>query len=169
MRESERRYRDTQTQLAHANRVATMGQLTASIAHEVNQPIAATIANAQAGLRWLGAKPPNLDEAQQAFGRIVRDGDRAGAVVGRIRDLIRGAPSRDERVEINAAIRDVIKITHSEAMKKGVSVRTELVEGLSLVPGDRVELQQVILNLIINAIEAMSEMSEGSRIAGHDR
>ena len=155
--------REMQMQLAHANRVATMGQLTASIAHEVNQPIAATVANARAGLRWLGAKPPNLDEAQQAFGRIVRDGDRAGAVVGRIRALIKGAPPRDEHVEINAAIRDVIEITHSEAMKNGVSVRTELVEGLPLVPGDRVELQQVILNLVLNAFEAMSEMGEGPR------
>ena len=89
-RDTERRYRETQTQLAHANRVATMGQLTASIAHEVNQPIAATVANAQAGLRWLGAEPPNLDEVRQAFGRIVRDGNRAGAVVGRIRNLIKG-------------------------------------------------------------------------------
>ena len=93
-RESERRYRETQMQLAHANRVATMGQLTASIAHEVNQPIAATVANAQAGLRWLSAEPPNLDEIRQAFDRIVRDGGRAGAVVGRIRNLIKGAAAR---------------------------------------------------------------------------
>ena len=100
-RESERRYRETQMQLAHANRVATMGQLTASIAHEVNQPIAATVTNAQAALRWLGAEPPNLDEVRQALGRIVRDGNRAGAVVGRIRALIKKAPPRDERVDIN--------------------------------------------------------------------
>ena len=120
-RESERRYRETQTQLAHANRVATMGQLTASIAHEVNQPIAATVTNAQAALRWLGAEPPNLDEVRQALGRIVRDGSRAGAVVGRIRNLIKKAPQSDERVDINAAIREVIELTRSEAMKNGVS------------------------------------------------
>ena len=155
--------RETQLQLAHANRVAVMGQLTASIAHEVNQPIAATVTNAQAGLRWLGAEPPNLDEVRQAFGRIVRDGARAGAVVGRIRALIKGGPKRDERVEINAAIHEVIDLTHSETVKNGVSVQTELAEGLPLVRGDRVELQQVILNLILNAIEAMSETSEGSR------
>ena len=83
-------------QLAHANRVATMGQLTASIAHEVNQPIAATVANAQAALRWLGAQPPDLDEVRQALGRIVRDGNRAGDVIGRIRGLIKKAPPRDE-------------------------------------------------------------------------
>ena len=168
-RESERRYREVQMQLAHANRVATMGQLTASIAHEVNQPIAATVTNAQAALRWLGAEPPNLDEVRQALGRIVRDGNRAGAVVGRIRNLIKKAPPRDERVDINAAIREVIELTRSEAMKNGVSVQTELVEGLPPVQGDRVELQQVILNLILNAIEAMSEMSEGlAGIADHD-
>ena len=162
-RESERRHRETQMQLAHANRVATMGQLTASIAHEVNQPIAATVANAQAALRWLGAEPPNTDEARQALGRIARDGDRAGAVIGRIRSLIKGAPPRNERVEINAAIREVIELTRSEATKTGVSVQTDVAEGLPLVQGDRVELQQVILNLILNAFEAMSEMSEGSR------
>ena len=162
-RESERRYRETQMQLAHANRIATMGQLTASIAHEVNQPIAATVTNAQAALRWLGADPPNLDEVRQALDRIVRDGDRAGAVVGRIRNLSKKATPRDERVEINAAIREVIELTRSEAMKNGVLVQTELAEGLPLVQGDRVELQQVILNLILNALEAMSGMSEGSR------
>ena len=155
--------RETQMQLAHANRVATMGQLTASIAHEVNQPIAATVGNARAALRWLGAEPPNLDEVRQALGRIVRDGDRAGAVVGRIRALIKKAPPRDERVDINAAIREVIELTRDEAMKNGVVVQTELAEGLPLIRGDRVELQQVILNLIVNAIEAMSELSEGPR------
>ena len=162
-RESERRYRETQAQLAHANRVETMGQLTASIAHEVNQPIAATVTNAQAALRWLGAEPPDLDEVRQALGRIVRDGSRAGAVVGRIRNIIKKAPRGDEPVDINAAIREVIELTRSEAVKNGVSVRMELAEGLPLVRGDRVELQQVILNLILNALEAMSVMSEGSR------
>ena len=162
-RENERRYREVQMQLAHANRVATMGQLTASIAHEVNQPIAATVANAQAALRWLRAEPPNLEELQQTLGRIVRDGQRAGAVVGRIRNHIKKAPPSDERVDINAAIREVIELTRNEAMKTGVSVQTDLVEGLPPVRGDRVELQQVILNLILNALEAMSEMTGSSR------
>jgi C4-dicarboxylate-specific signal transduction histidine kinase len=155
--------REAQMQLAHANRVATMGQLTASIAHEVNQPIAAMILNAETGLRWLGAETPDLDEARQAFGDIVRDGNRTAAVVQRIRNLSKKAPPRNERVEINGAIREVIELTRSEAMKNGVSAQTELVEGLPLVHGDRVELQQVILNLILNAIEAMSETSEGPR------
>jgi PAS domain S-box-containing protein len=160
---AEEAVREAQMQLAHANRVATMGQLTASIAHEVNQPIAATVTNAEAGLRWLRAEPPNLDEARQAFGHIVRDGNRAGAVVGRIRALIKGAPRRNERVEINAAIREVVELTRSETMKNGVVVQTDLGDDLPLVPGDRVELQQVILNLILNALEAMSATSEGSR------
>ncbi len=99
-RESERRYRETQTQLAHANRVARMGQLTASIAHEVNQPIAATVTNAEAALRWLSSRWPNMDEARQALGRIVRDGNRAGAVVGRIRNLIKKGPPGDEHLDI---------------------------------------------------------------------
>ena len=154
--------REAQMQLAHANRVATMGQLTASIAHEVNQPIAATVTNAEAALRFLSARRPDLDEVREALGWIVRDGDRAGAVLGRIHALIKGAPRRNESVEINAAIREVIEITRGEAMKKGVVVQTDLGDDL-LVPGDRVELQQVILNLILNAIEAMSATSEGSR------
>ena len=150
-------------QLAHANRVATLGQLTASIVHEVNQPIAAALTNAQAARRWLSREQPSLDEVHQALDRIVRDCNRAGAVVSRIRNLSKKDTPRDERVEINAAIREVIEITHGEAMKSGVSVRTELVEGLPRAQGDRVELQQVILNLILNALEAMSTISEGSR------
>jgi len=129
----------------------------------VNQPIAATVANAQVGLRWLGAEPPNLDEARQAFGRIVRDANRASAVVGRIRNLIKKEPGGDKRVDINAAILEVIELTRSEAMKSGALVQTELVEGLPLVQGDRVELQQVILNLILNALESMSGIREGRR------
>ena len=155
--------REAQMQLAHANRVATMGQLTASIAHEVNQPIAATVTNAEAALRFLSTRPPDLDEVRDALGWIVRDGDRAGAVLGRIHALVKGAPRRNERVEINAAIREVVELTRSEAMKRGVVVQTDLGDDLPLVPGDRVELQQVILNLILNAIEAMSATSEGSR------
>ena len=129
----------------------------------MNQPITATVTNAQAALRWLHAQPPNLHEVEEALDRVVRDGARAGAVVGRIRDLIKNAPPRDDRVDINAAIREVIELTRSEAMKNGVLVQTELAEDLPLVPGDRVELQQVILNLILNAVEATSAMSEGPR------
>jgi PAS domain S-box-containing protein len=162
-KEAEAALGEMQTQLAHANRVATMGQLTASIAHEVNQPIAATVTNAEAALRFLNARQPDLDEVRDALGCIVRDGERAGDVLGRIRALIKGAPPLKEHVQIDVTIREVIELTRSEAMKNGVLVQTELVEDLPPVQGDRVELQQVILNLILNAIEAMSETNEGPR------
>jgi len=166
-RESEHRYREIQRELAHANRVATMGQLTASIAHEVNQPIAATVTNAHAGLRWLRAQRPDIEEARQAFGRIVENGNRAGEVISRIRALIKKAPPRKDGVMINDAILEVVALTHGEAVKNSVSVRTQLAEGLPIIEGDRegdrVQLQQVILNLVINAIEAMSEMNEAPR------
>src|SRR5438876_2177178 len=162
-RDAERRYRDMQMELAHANRVATMGQLTASIAHEVKQPIAATVSNAQAALRWLGRQPPDLEEVRQALAHIVQDGKRAGDVVGRIRDLIKKAPPREDRLDINEAVREVIELTRSEAAKSGVRVCTELADRLSLIQGDRVQQQQVMLNLIINAVEAMSGVSDGPR------
>jgi PAS domain S-box-containing protein len=162
-RENERRYRAVQMELAHANRVATMGQLTASIAHEVNQPIAATATNAAAALRWLGVGSANLEEARQALRRIVNDATRAGDIIGRIRELTKKAPARRDRVDINEAIREVIELTRGEAVKAGVSVQTNLAEGLPLIHGDRVQLQQVNLNLIINAIEAMSGIAEAPR------
>jgi PAS domain S-box-containing protein len=162
-RESERHVREMQMEVAHANRVATMGQLTASIAHEVNQPIAAAATNAEAALRWLGARSPDLEEVRQAFGRIVKDAHRAGDVIGRIRELIKKAPPRKEGVDMNAAIGEVIELTRGEAAKNGASVQTALGEGLPLVEGDRVQLQQVVLNLIVNAVQAMGEVAEGPR------
>src|SRR5262252_2519492 len=154
---------DTQNKLAHANRVATLGQLTASIAHEIKQPLAATVANAHAALRWLGRQPPDLGEVRQALGRIVEIGHRAGDVVTQIRALIQKAPPRQDHVDLNAAIREVIELARGEATKNDVSMRTQLADGLPLILGDRVQLQQVVLNLIINAIEAMSGLSEGAR------
>jgi PAS domain S-box-containing protein len=162
-RESERRYHEAQMELAHANRVATMGQLTASIAHEVKQPIAATVSNAQAGLRWLIREPPDLEEVRQALACIAKEGKRAGDVVGRIRDLIQKAPPRKDRFDLNGAIREVIELTRGEAVKNGVLVQTELTDNLPLIDGDRVQLQQVLLNLIINAVEAMSGHTGGPR------
>jgi PAS domain S-box-containing protein len=158
-RESER----MRMELAHANRVATMGQISASIAHEVNQPIAATVTNAQAGLRFLGARAVDLNEVQRILNDIVRDQQRAGEVIGRIRDLIEKAPPRRDRLEINGAIREVVELTWGEAGHNGVSVQTELADPLPVVQGDRVQLQQVILNLIINAIQAMGGSDEGPR------
>ena len=161
--ESERRYREVQMELAHANRVSTMGLLTASIAHEMNQPIAATVTNAQAALRWLDRPSPDLEEVQQALARIVRDGKRAGDVIERIRALIRKAPPRKDRLDINEAILEVIALLHGEIAKNGVRVETRLTEGLPLILGDRVQLQQVILNLIVNGIQMMGSVSEGAR------
>ena len=162
-RESERRYREVQRELEHANRVATIGQVAASIAHEVNQPIAATVTNAQAGLRWLSAESPDVEEVRQVLRRIVNDGNRAGDVIDRIRELIKKAPPRKEQVDVNEAIRQVMALVRGEAMKHGVLVQTELADGLKFIEGDRVELQQVLLNLIINAIEAMSGVNDGVR------
>jgi PAS domain S-box-containing protein len=163
LRDSERRYREALMELAHANRVATMGQLTASIAHEVNQPIAAAVTNAYAALRWLGAASPDLEEAKQALNRVVRDGNRAGDVIRRIRALIKKTPPGRESFGINEAILEVIAMTRAELHKNAVAVRTELAHQLPPVEGDRVALQQVLLNLIVNAIEAMSGVGDGSR------
>jgi C4-dicarboxylate-specific signal transduction histidine kinase len=162
-RESERRHREMQMEVAHANRVATMGQLTASIAHEVNQPIAGAATNAEAALRWLAARPPDLDEARQALGSIVKDANRAGDVIGRIRDIVKKAPPRKDRVDINEAIREVIELTRGEAAKQGAAVQTAFGEGLPLIEGDRVQLQQVVLNLIVNAVQAMGTVEQGPR------
>ena len=140
-----------------------MGQLTSSIAHEVSQPITATVINAKVALRWLGAEPPALDEVRQSLDKIVRDGHRAGDVIDRIRALIKKAPPRKDHLDINEAIREVLEVTRGELVKNGVSVQTDLVDGLPPIEGDRVQLQQVILNLIVNAIEAMRGANDGPR------
>lgn len=162
-RGNERRYREVESALAHASRVATMGQLTASIAHEVSQPVVGVISNADTALRRLQAEPPNIAGAAEALQRIVRDGTRAREVIGRIRALVRKAPPRNDRVEVNGALREVIELTKREAVKSGVRVHTVLADGLPLVLGDRVQLQQVMLNLIVNAIDAMGGGGEGPR------
>ncbi|MFL9930238.1 AAA family ATPase [Paraburkholderia sp. RL18-103-BIB-C] len=160
---AEEALRVVQMELAHANRVATMGQLTASIAHEVKQPIAATVGNAEAAIRWLGHRPPDLDEVRDALLRIVKEGRRASEVISRIRALVEKAPPLTDCLDINEAIREVIELTRGETVKNDVTVRTDLADGLALIHGDRVQLQQVLLNLIINAVEAMTEVSEGAR------
>jgi PAS domain S-box-containing protein len=158
-----RRAEEDRQALAHANRITIMGQLTASIAHEVNQPIAAVVTNAQAALRWLNMQPPDPEEVRQALDRIVRNGKRAGDVIGRIRALVAKVAPRKDRLDINDTIREVIALTRSELHRTGTSLQTQLADGLPLVPGDRIQLQQVMLNLILNAVEAMSGSDEGSR------
>jgi PAS domain S-box-containing protein len=155
--------REAQRELEHVNRLTTMGQLTASIAHEVNQPIAATVTNAQAALRWLDAQPPGLGETRQAVARIVNDGIRAGDILDRIRGLIKKVPARTDRFDINDTIIDIVALLRGELSTSGVSFQTQFAQGLPLIQGDRVQLQQVILNLIVNAVEAMSGVSEGAR------
>jgi C4-dicarboxylate-specific signal transduction histidine kinase len=158
-----RRAEEERQALAHANRIATMGQLTASIAHEVNQPIAAARNNAASALRFLSRDPPDLEEVRDALGCIVNDVDRAGDVIGGIRKLMTKAPTpRHDCLDINEAIREVIVLTRGEALKNGVSVQMQLAEGVPLIQGDRVQLQQVVLNLVLNAVEAMSSV-DGAR------
>jgi C4-dicarboxylate-specific signal transduction histidine kinase len=154
---------EAEAELAHANRVATMGYLAASIVHEVKQPIAAMVTNAQAALRWLDRPTPDVAEVRDALMRIVREGARAGSLVGRTRDLAKKKPRRKDPLEINTTIRDAIELVRAEAAQNRVTVQADMVEGLPMIEGDRVELQQVVLNLIINAIEAMCEIGEGPR------
>jgi PAS domain S-box-containing protein len=162
-RENDRLYHEMQMELAHANRVATVGQLAASIAHEVIQPIAATVTNAETALRWLRLGSSHLDEVEQALTSIVEDGVRAAEVIKRIRALMKKAPPRKDRLEVNGAILEIIELTRGEALKHGVSVQTELVDPLPVVDADRVQLQQVLLNLIVNAFESMGASNEGPK------
>jgi signal transduction histidine kinase len=159
----ERQIRELQMELAHANRIATVGQLSSSIAHEVTQPLAAVIVSSRAALNWLSVETPDLDKARQSIAHAVEGASRASDIIGRIRDLIKKAPPQKDRFDINEAIREVIVLTRGEAQKNGVSVQTLFAEGVPLVQGDRVQLQQVMLNLIINAIQAMSDVASGTR------
>jgi signal transduction histidine kinase len=140
-----------------------MGQLTASIAHEVNQPITAAVTNADAALVWLRRDPPDLEEVRQALESIIRDAHRASSIIGRIRALIKKVPPLYGQMDINEAIIEVIALARGEVVKHRVSVRTRLAENLPPVRGDRISLQQLILNLIVNAMEAMRDVSEGTR------
>jgi PAS domain S-box-containing protein len=162
-RTSEQRFREVQMELEHANRVATMGQLTASIAHEVKQPMVAAVASAQAALRFLSRRSPELGKVRETLEAIIEAGHRTADVVDRIRALIKKAPTRNERLEMNEAILEVIELIRGEAVRSGTSVRTDLAEDLPPIEGDRVQLQQVILNLAINAVEAMSITSDRTR------
>jgi len=163
LREASEALREAQAELAHVNRVTAMGQLAASISHEVMQPITAGINNAGAALHWLDAQPPKVEEARQALDEAVKEGNRAIDVIGRIRALIKKAPLRKDTCDINEAIREVVGLTRGEIVKNDISAQTRLAEDLPCIQGDKVQLQQVILNLIINAVDAMSTTSEGSR------
>jgi C4-dicarboxylate-specific signal transduction histidine kinase len=145
----------SQAELAHLSRVLTMGELTSSIAHEINQPLTAVVTYGNACIEWLAADPPNLDEARRTAESIVRDGTRAGAVLGRIRRLFRKEVVAQDWVAMNEVIQELTVFLRSEATRHAISLRTELSPDLPRVRGDRVQLQQVILNLIMNGMDAM--------------
>ena len=155
--------REAQNELAHVTRVTTMGELAASIAHEVNQPLAGIVTNGNASLRWLAGASPNLDEARQAIQRIIRDGSRAGQVVARIRALSQKTRASKELLDINEAIEEIVVLTGGELRRNQVVLRTELAADIPLIMGDRIQLQQVIMNLILNGVEAMRNIDEKER------
>jgi PAS domain S-box-containing protein len=162
-REEHERLRQLESDLAHMNRVSMMGELAASLAHEITQPIAAARNNARAALNFLDKQPSDLGEVREALGCVVGDADRAGIIIDRMRDQVKKAPPRKHRFDLNEAINEVIVLARSAIAENGVSVQTRLSEGLAPVEGDRVQLQQVILNLVLNAAEAMSMVDRGAR------
>jgi PAS domain S-box-containing protein len=152
-----------QSDFAHMNRVSVMGELVASLSHEIAQPIASVRNNARAALNFLDMQPPDLGEVREALAGIVGNADRAGDIIGRIREQIKKAPPRKERFDLNPAIDEVIVLARSAIVKNRVWVQTRLSEGLFPVHGDRVQLQQVVLNLLLNAVEAMGSVEAAPR------
>jgi len=151
---------EARAELARVSRVTTLGELAASIAHEINQPLTAIVTNASASIRWLGNAPPNVAEARKGLDTIVEQGVRAGEIIARIRQLVRKSPPQLERVDLNATILDVVALTRSEIRNHLVSLETNLSPRLPALLAERVQLQQVLLNLIMNALESMSEAGD---------
>jgi C4-dicarboxylate-specific signal transduction histidine kinase len=160
--QTEEALRQAQADVARANRVSSMGELTASLAHEVNQPIAAAITDASTCLRWLSRDQPDLEEARAAASRMVQDGKRAGEIIDRVRLLFKKDTLQRELIDLNETIREMIALLESEATRSNVFVRTDLDADLSMITGDRVQLQQVLMNLMMNSIDAMKTV-EGKR------
>src|SRR6266446_5128686 len=163
-REERERLRQAQADLAHINRVTTMGELTASLAHELRQPISAAVTNAKTCLRWLGRDEPDVAEAREAASRLVKDVTRAADIISRISSLFKKGESQRESVDVNELVREMIVLLRSEASRYSISIRTELAEDLPKVMADRVQLQQVFMNLMLNGIDAMKETSGGSEL-----
>jgi PAS domain S-box-containing protein len=163
LRESERRYREAQMALAQVNRVTMMGELTASIAHEVNQPLAGVVANAEAGLRWLNRGTPDLDAARRSLECIIDDGNRASEVIRRVRALANKGDIEKVPLDVNDVLKEVIALVQRELISHRVSLQMEFAPALPMILGDRVQLQQVIINLVMNAIEAMQSVTDRSR------
>jgi PAS domain S-box-containing protein len=162
-KKAEAELREMQAELAHLNRVMTVGELAASIAHEINQPLAAIVWNANAALRWLALDPPNLAKAHDSAKLIVRDGDRASQVIARIRALLKKTPPSKTLLEVNEFINEVVALTQTEMVQHSIHLRVVLANDLPKVPGDRIQLQQVMLNLIVNAVEAMLSIEDRER------
>jgi PAS domain S-box-containing protein len=160
--EERERLRQAQSDLARVNRVTTMGELTASLAHEVNQPIGAAVTNASTCLRWLASDTPNLEEARAAAMRVVTDGRRAAEIISRVRQLFKKGTQERESVDINEVIREMIVLLQGEAERHGILVMTDLARDIPQLMGDRVQLQQVMMNLIMNSIDAMKHV-DGTR------
>jgi len=160
---AEEALREAQAELAHVTRVTSLGELVAAIAHEINQPLAAVVNNASACLRWLAGAAPNLEEARRSVALITADGHRAGEIISRIRALVKKAPPQKDWLDINETILEVIALARSQVQRNRVSLETQLSNDLPLVLGDRIQLQQVILNLVMNGIEAMSAVTDRSR------
>jgi PAS domain S-box-containing protein len=161
-RQAEEALRQAQADLARVSRITTMGELTASLAHEVNQPIAAAVTDANTCLRWLNRDHPDLEEAREAASRVVKDATRAAEIINRTRLLFKKVNPQWESVDLNDIIREMMNLMGGEAARYSISVRTELAAGLPQVMGDRVQLLQVLMNLIINSIEAMKDL-DGTR------
>ncbi len=159
----ERRYRDMQMELAHANRVVTIGQLTASITHEVNQPIGAVRNRLGAAVNFLDRTPPDLEEVKAALAGAQEATDRASVIIARIRALIQKAPILTDSTDINEAAREVVELIRGEAVKNRVSLQTQFTQGLPTIAGDRVQLQQVVLNLVLNALQAVTGVGDDTR------
>jgi C4-dicarboxylate-specific signal transduction histidine kinase len=157
--------REAQAELARVSRVTTMGELTASLAHEVNQPIAAALTNANTCLRWLTRDHPDLEEAREAASRIVKDATRAAGIISRVRLLFKKSTPQQELVDVNEAIREMIVLLRSEATRYNITVRMELAADLPWIMGDRVQLQQVLMNLMVNSIDAMKELDGARELA----
>jgi PAS domain S-box-containing protein len=160
---AEESLRKLESDLAHINRVSMMGELAASLSHEITQPIASARNNARAAQNFLKMQPPELGEVGEALACVVGDADRAGDIIDRIREQIRKAPPRKERFDLNAAINEVIVLAESVTLRNAVSVQTKLTDGSFPVQGDRVQLQQVLMNLVLNAAEAMGSVEDGAR------
>jgi len=162
-RQAEERLRRTQRDLARVSRVVAMGELAAAIAHEVNQPLGAVVTNASASLRWLAGQAPNLEEAREAIERTVRDANRASEVIVRIRALLQKGPPQQEQLDVNAVIREVLTLAGNELLHSGIAVQTDLAPDVPNVLGDHIQLQQVLLNLILNGIDAMRTIIDRPR------